>query len=301
MRANVVFASDRVFVEHLAVALCSLFKCNSNLSLNVYVFNTDIDEASWSRLSELAERYGQSLIDMKILDCELADIFISGTYYTKTTYYRLLIPEKLSFDKVLYLDSDIVVNGSIEDLYNTDIDQCYLAAVADAVPNPHKDLGMSEGSKYFNCGVMLLNLPKWREDRIKERVIDLIRNKPWVIRFPDQCGINSIVDGRWKELHPKYNAQTIFFQVKFEHTRSDLYPAGQLREGIDNPVIIHYTGKQKPWHLGYKHRFRKLYWRYLRDTPFSRNSRAELRLVNFLILCVRKLNKEVKKRMPHQP
>jgi lipopolysaccharide biosynthesis glycosyltransferase len=300
MRLNIVFASDQIYIEHLAVAIYSLFKCNPTVNFNVYIFNTDIDGASWSRLSELAAQYGQNLFDIKIVDREIEGLVLNQSV-TKATYYRLFIPEKLGFDKVLYLDSDIVVNGSIEDLYNTNIDQCYVAAVADAVPNPHEDLGMSEGSKYFNCGVMLLNLPKWREDRIKERVIDLIRNKPWVIRFPDQCGINSIVDGRWKELHPKYNAQTIFFQVKFEHTRSDLYPAGQLREGIDNPVIIHYTGKQKPWHLGYKHRFRKLYWRNLRETPFNSNSRAELRLVNFLILCVRKLNKEVKKRMPHQP
>ena len=301
MPANVVFGSDKIYVEHLAVAICSLFKCNPNLSFNVYVFNTDIDKDSWSRLSELAERYGQSLIDMKILDEEIEGLITSETYYTKATYYRLFIPEKLSFDKVLYLDSDIVINGSIEDLYNTNIDQCYMAAVADAVPSPHKDLGMSEDSKYFNCGVMLVNLRKWREDRIKERVIELTRKKPWAMQFADQCGINSIVNGRVKELHPKYNAQAIFFQVRLKHTRSYLYPVGQLREAVEHPVIIHYSGKEKPWHLGYKHRFRGLYWKYLRETPFNSHSRSELRFVNLMVLCVRKLNKEIKKRMPHRP
>src|SRR6266568_844471 len=255
MRAHVVFASDKIFVEHLAVALCSLFKCNPNVSFNVYVFNADIDGASWRRLSEIADRFGHSLIDIKILDRDIEGLFTSQSY-TRAIYYRLFIPEKLDFDKVLYLDSDIVVNGSIEDLYNTNIDGFYMAAVADAVPNPHKDLGMSEGSKYFNSGVILFNLPKWREGRVKEKVIELIRNKPWAIQFPDQCGINAIVNGRWKELHPKYNAQSIFFQVKFEDTRSELYPDGQLLEAIKDPVIIHYSGKQKPWHLGSKHRFR---------------------------------------------
>jgi lipopolysaccharide biosynthesis glycosyltransferase len=301
MQVNVVFGADKIFIEHLAVAICSLFQCNPDLSFNVYVLNTDIDKDSWRRLSELAEQYGQSLIDMKILDREVEGLISSESYYTKATYYRLFIPEKLNVDKALYLDSDIVVNGSIEDLYNTNIDQCYLAAVADGVPNPHKDLGMSEGSKYFNCGVMLVNLRKWREDRIKERVIDLTRSKPWAMRCADQCGINSIVNGRGKELHPKYNAQAVFFQLRFEHTRSDLYPAGQLREAVEKPVIIHYSGKEKPWHLGYKHRFRGLYWKYLRETPFNTHSRAERRFANLVVLCVRKLNKEVTKRMLHRP
>ena len=303
MRVDVVFGTDKIFVEHLAVAICSLFKCNPKVSFNVYVLNTDIDKNSWTRLSELAEQYGQSLIDLKILDREVEGLVESESYYTKATYYRLFMPEKLSFDKVLYLDSDVVVNGSIEDLYNTNIEQYYMAAltVADGAPNPHEDLGMLEGAKYFNCGVMLVNLRKWREDRIKDRVIDLTRNRPWAMRYADQCGINSIVNGRGMELHPKYNAQAIFFQLRFEHTRSDLYPAGQLREAVEKPVIIHYSGKEKPWHLGYKHRFRGLYWKYLRETPFNSHSRAEHRVANFMVLCLRKLNKEFKKRMPNRP
>ncbi len=95
MQVNVVFGADKIFIEHLAVAICSLFQCNPDLSFNVYVLNTDIDKDSWSRLSELAEQYGQSLIDMKILDREVEGLISSESYYTKATYYRLFIPEKL--------------------------------------------------------------------------------------------------------------------------------------------------------------------------------------------------------------
>ena len=301
MQVNVVFGADKIFVEHLAVAICSLFECNPNLSFSVYVLNSDIDKESWSKLAELAEKYGQSLADVKILDHDVEGLIRSGNYYTKATYYRLFIPEKLNVDKALYLDSDIVVNGSIEDLYNTNIDQYYLAAVADWTQDPHKDLEMSEHARYFNCGVMLVNLRKWREDRVKERVIDLTRNKPWAMRCADQCGINSIVNGRGMELPPKYNAQAIFFQIRFEHIRSELYSVGQLREAVENPVIIHYSGKDKPWHLGYKHRFRGLYWKYLRQTPFASRSRAEHPIANVMVLCARKLNREVKKRILRRP
>ncbi len=65
---------------------------------------------------------------------------------------------------MLYLDSDIVVNGSIEDLYNTDVsDNLTLPRLSDPVPNRTKDLEMSEDSKYFNADVMLINLRKWRQ------------------------------------------------------------------------------------------------------------------------------------------
>src|SRR6185369_16511213 len=117
---NVVFGSDKGYIAHLAVALCSLFENNPDLALSVYILNSDIDPRSWKKIQSIADRYDQKLIDLKVSEKDLEGL-VTTWHFTLATYYRLFIPEKLSVDRVLYLDVDIVVNGSIRELYRTDL------------------------------------------------------------------------------------------------------------------------------------------------------------------------------------
>jgi lipopolysaccharide biosynthesis glycosyltransferase len=289
-RINIVFASDKGYVEHLAVAMYSLFENNRDLPMEIYVINADIDQDTWRKLEMLAEKFGNNLIDVKVSDQDF-DGLVTPHHLTRETYYRLFIPEKLNVSKVLYLDADIAVNGSIKELYNINVDEDYLAAANTPGFVAHKDLEMSEGSRYFNAGVMLINVERWRRDGIKERVIDIVRRKPWAIQFADQCGLNSAVDGRWKELHPKFNFQSFFFEIGID-AYSAFFPDGELTAAIHSPVILHYSGSNKPWHFGYKHPYRSLYWKYLRQTPFSHMFSKDLTLTKLIKWCVPKVIKQ---------
>jgi lipopolysaccharide biosynthesis glycosyltransferase len=281
---NIVFAADKNYAEHLAVSMCSLFVNNQSLSFDVYVVNADIDEKSWSGFEVLARRYGHNLIDVKILDQEL-DGLITSHHFTKANYYRLFIPEKLQIPKALYFDADIVIN----------VDDCYLAAVVNPGFHRHKNLDMSSDSKYFNSGVMLINLVAWRRDNIKGRVIDFVKRKPWAIQFVDQCGLNAVVDGQWEELHPKFNLQACLFEAKMG-TFSATFPNHDLIDAIQTPVVVHYSGSLKPWHFRYKHPWRKLYWKYLRMTPFNHLFSTDFTIVNVIKWYIPKSLKEVIKR-----
>ena len=283
---NIVFASDKSYAEHLAVSMCSLFENNQGATFNVYILNVDLDETAWNGLETIAKQYGQTLTDVKILDHEL-DGLVTNHHFTKANYYRLFITEKIQINKALYLDADVIVRESINDLYNTNVDDCYLAAVINPGFDRHEDLGMSEESKYFNSGVMLINLTAWRRDDIKGRVIELVKRKPWAIHFVDQCGLNSVVNGRWKELHPKFNLQGCLFETKVD-TFSNVFPKGDLIAAIQNPVIIHYSGSIKPWHFHYKHPWRKLYWKYLRMTPFNHFLSRDFTILKVVKQCIPK-------------
>lgn len=277
---NIVFASDNSYLEHLAVSMCSLFENNQGASFDVYIVNANIDKSSWRELELLTRRYGHTLIDVKIVDYEV-DGLVTSHHFTKANYYRLFIPEKIPVQKALYLDADIVVTGSISELYSTSLDGYYLAAVIDPGFKRHADLGMSEDSKYFNSGVMLLNLEAWRRDDIKIKVIDVVKHKPWAIQAVDQCGLNSVVNGQWKELHPQFNLQGALFDNP-GHEFSDLFPGDDLLAALQSPVIIHFSGSLKPWSFRYKHPWRKLYWKYLRMTPFSHWFSKDLTLFNIV-------------------
>jgi lipopolysaccharide biosynthesis glycosyltransferase len=292
---NIVFASNKGYAQHLSVALCSLFENNRDAALDVYVINADIDEITWSVLNSIAARFGKQLIDVKISDRDLEGL-VTPHHLTKETYYRLFMPEKISAAKVLYLDADIVVNGPISALYDTEVEGVYLAAVFSAGLKGHKDLEMSDDAKYFNAGVMVINLEKWRQDHIKERVIEVVSERPWAIQFADQCGLNSVVNGIWKELHPKFNLQSYLFEAA-PNTYSAFFPDGDLEAAIQAPVIVHYSGSTKPWHFHYEHPYRKLYWKYRRHTPFSRRFSEDITALKLLKWCIPKRLKAAAKKI----
>jgi lipopolysaccharide biosynthesis glycosyltransferase len=257
---NVVFATDRGYLQHLAVALASLLEKNNGM--NIYIINNDISGADWKKLQKLFAGKNSHLIDSKIDDCRIESLIIHS-HFTKANYYRLFIPDIVKGDRALYLDADVIVTQRIDDLYNIDISNTFLAAVDNPgiYPN-HHDLEMKCSAKYFNSGVMLINLEYWRAYNIKEKVIDFVKRKPEVIRFVDQDGLNSVINGNWLELHPKYNMHTIF-------TCAGYAVDSTIREAINNPIIIHYTSSSKPWHFGNNHPYKRLYWKYLRITPYK--------------------------------
>jgi lipopolysaccharide biosynthesis glycosyltransferase len=265
---NVVFACDRNYVQHLAVALYSLFENNRDLSIDVYILNADLEQTSFDKLSSIADRFKQRIFNVSVSLREVEGL-VTGFHFTAANYLRLFIPEKLPFEKALYLDSDIVVNGSIRDLYLTELDDFYLAAVCEPHFRRHAELEMSEDAHYFNSGVMLINLRKWRSDHIKERVIEFVRRKPEAIVLVDQCGTNSVVNGKWRAVHPKYNLVSPFLAER--HRYVDSFPPGELNDAISQPIVIHFTGSAKPWQFRLKrHPYASLYWRCLRNTPFKR-------------------------------
>lgn len=269
---NIVFATDGGYLQHLAVALASLLENNSGM--NVYVINNDISSTDWKRLEKLFVGTDSYLIDAKIDDRQIENL-ITRSYFTKATYYRLFIPDIVKGDRALYLDVDIVINGCIDDLYNTELSNTFLAAVDDLYIQNFYYLEMEHSAKYFNSGVMLINLEYWRAYNVKEKVIEFIRRKPEVISFMDQDGLNSVINGNWLELHPQYNMHTGLLN---KECAVDL----QIKEAIDNPVIIHYTGSSKPWHFRNNHPYKHLYWKYLRKTPYKYFIPDDLNMINIV-------------------
>lgn len=252
-KANIVFAVDNFYVEQLCVAIISLLRNNNNLK--IYIINNGLND--FHRLTKLTENYCCQIVDIKIQDKQLEDLPISH-HINISTYYRLLIPELVNEDKVLYLDSDLIVNGSIYDLYHVDISRHYLAAVENSGPNSHaSSLGLKNSSDYFNAGVMLMNLELFRLHNIADKALLYIRNNQSLIKLWDQDGLNAIVDGKWVRVNKIFNAQTGHFNVNYSMLE-------------DDPIIIHFTTSDKPWHFGNRHPYKSLYWHYLRFTPCNR-------------------------------
>lgn len=292
---NIVFATDENYVEHLGVALYSLLENNKSLYFNIYIISGGIDNEKYKKLELIASKFNCKLNDI-VIDDEIFKELVTNYHFTSAMYYRLLIPEFIQDDKVLYLDADIVVNNTIVDLYHIDIDHFYVASVENPGFNRHEELLMKKNSDYFNSGVMLINIKKWRKEKLQTKVIDFIDKNSSILKFPDQDGLNAIINGNWKKLPLKYNQQAVIFEERF-NDKYHCFSQFELNEARVNPTIIHYTGSSKPWHFRNNHPHKKLYWKYLKMTPFKRYIPEDLTVINVTKWMIPKSIKEFIKGM----
>ena len=194
----------------------------------------------------------------------------------------------LELDRVLYLDVDIIVKSSVFNLYHEDFDDSYAVVVTDTLDlcrTQGKKLGLKEKDNYFNAGIMLINLNKWRRDNIEEKFFNDVTLIKKDIIFVDQDVLNYSLKGNVKYVSFEWNIQ----QTAYHFTRTDLN-LSDLQSAKDNPKIIHYSGHIKPWDKWFRcwHPNASQYYKYWKASPF-RNSYYELILSRFLFRIIHAL------------
>jgi lipopolysaccharide biosynthesis glycosyltransferase len=251
---DVVLAADRNFSRQLAVTISGIARFSSGEPHRIFVFHDGYD----AELRTMVEQSATSSIEIHWLDAVSAelDAAILPDYLPTATLYRLRITELLPRDvhRVLFLDTDIVVRGSLTDLWHTELDGHLLAAVRDPVypwaASPEcldwRSLGVPADMPYFNAGVMVIPLDDWRAHEIGPKALDLLARH--VFRYGDQCALNSAVRGMWKAVSPKWNVQSGHLH---DNTLGWIVEATEeLNLAIQDPTIVHFTwflGWKKPW------------------------------------------------------
>ena len=235
----IFYAADEKYMPYLSVALVSLKESKSNgYDYKIHVLYTG-DLNGYSKIIKTMEEENFSIefIDVTEEIDRIRDCMICRDYYTPAIYYRLLIPELFpQYDKVLYMDCDTVALADVAELYSIDVGENYIGAVADqavaAVPQfceyTKNALGIV-AEKYFNSGVIVMNLKKFREIDFYQKFETVLRSYAFTIA-PDQDVLNLICkdkvcyyDGGWNKM-PIAGADT------------------------QKPKLIHYNLTMKPWH-----------------------------------------------------
>jgi lipopolysaccharide biosynthesis glycosyltransferase len=252
---EILCAFDERFVPHAATMLCSLLE--NNRVFRVHIFHRASTQSESKRFGSLVAKL-KSLIEeykcqVKCYEMELenfAELRVDD-WSSMAHYFRLLAPRVLPthIRKILYLDSDVIVRGPLRELWNTDLSDHALAAVQDAFWDPNADLpyiDMPEGAKYFNSGVILINLEYWRQYNVGERAIKFIRDNPTRVNYYDQDALNAILVGCWIALPATWN------------------------QHILDPAIVHFIGDNKPWRWPVTLAYKADYHRYRLKTPWRR-------------------------------
>lgn len=248
---NILVTLDENYIPYLNVMLSSLKFKNPNCIFSVYLLHNSISEDALSETKLILGASG------KIIMIKAKDTCLNGApttqRYPKEIYYRIFAAQYLpnNIDRILYLDPDIVVNGSIENLYNITLDDYYFAAASHTGPLLRKineiRLDMDIESPYINSGVMMMNLNRLRNEQDYQEVFDFIEKRKKMLILPDRDIISSLYGNKIFALDTyKYNMTENLYMARSRFDK-DL----SIEWIRNNSVIIHYCGRNKPWKNNY--------------------------------------------------
>ena len=258
-KINLFFAVDDNYCSFLSAAIHSMFKnADQNYEYNLYVLHNGISQEKQNILKTQVSSFGSiDFVDMNEKLKTLEDRLVTRDYYTMTTYYRLFIPNMFpKMDKALYLDSDIIITGNIADLYNVDMGNNLVGAVPDmAVQNTpifieyvENALGV-KAEKYFNAGILLMNLKEMRNWDFENKFIELLGKYKFRVA-QDQDYLNVLTKDRVKYVDNSWNVQPV--------------PANIC--SFDTINLIHYNMLWKPWiYEGID--YSETFWEYAKESP----------------------------------
>lgn len=261
---NIAYTVDDKYVDYMGVSIYSLKKNRSkDYFYNVYVLYNkgNISKENKQRIYSLEETdFKIQFVDVEKNLKQLEGKLKTRDYYSLTTYYRLFIPLIFpDIDKMLYLDSDTLILGDVSELYNTELGDNYLAGTTDeavlAIPlfqqYVEEVIGVNNYHDYFNAGVIVMNIKKFRDDKIFERFVDL-NDKYYFIVAQDQDLLNVLCCNKVKYFDPGWNKNPTECKTPLKLN------------------LIHYHLTMKPWHydgIMYSDEF----WSYAKETIFYDN------------------------------
>ena len=212
-----------------------------------------------NKILKLGETFKQKVV-VKEISSDIVSGLNESSRFPKSIYFRFLLPEILpEEDRVLYLDCDILVRENISDFYNTDLVGYACAAIEDQRGDDitiHNRIFMF--SRYFNSGVLLMNLDYWRKHNVAQLLIDYLRQYPERCWFPDQDALNAVLEGKVKFMDYRYNMQGEMLSHRC-YLQLSAQKWKELDEAISNPAIIHFTDINKPWYKECRHPYRLEY------------------------------------------
>lgn len=277
---HVVYASNDEYVPFLGISLLSLLVNNNELTvLSIYVLSDDISDKNQETLSKLVKRYGRNLEFIDLLKMnELIPFEFDTSGFHPIVLSRLFLGDLLedSINRVLYLDCDTIVEGSLRELETIYMEKEYVAMVPELyMPEEKKKLvDLCPQDIYYNAGIILFNLDLIRRDDMKTRFLNYYKRKNGKLLYNDQDIINHCCKNHIKRLSHKYNLSPNLryfprYFIKQIQPSYYLESRKQYKEILKNPIIIHFMGDERPWIRGNYNSYRKNFIKYKKQSPWK--------------------------------
>lgn len=265
---HIVLTIDERFVRFCGVTLASVMHHNRPDALTFHIVTDGLSAAAADTLAALAEERGARVRFHTVAPAQARryDVRWESHRISRATFYRCMLGDLLpeDVDKALYLDSDLLVLQSIDELWDTDLGGHALAAVPDdwtVNPAHCRRLAYPASFNYVNAGVLLINVDYWRRHDLAARFEEAYHAPGTAIRH-DQDLINALLHDKCLLLPARWNVQEGFYRHRPEQSDP------RFRQTILHPAILHYSSA-KPWQYKCTHPLRHLFFRYQDLTPWK--------------------------------
>ena len=248
-QATFVLAGDYGYIRYIEATLKSI--CYHHENCKVYILNQDIPQESFIGIRRRLKSRNSELVDIKLTGDAISKewkMAPDGGHINYMTFARYFIPQFVEEEKVLYLDSDVIVTKPLDELFELELGN-HLVAAAKIV------YGLEDR---FNAGVLLINNKLWKEENIQKQCIEITNNEHETLPEADQTVLNRLCGNRYIVLDDTYN-----FQIGYDRLAEQRKQYFILDKSINPlPAIIHYLSEDKPWNLFSFSRLRDVWWEY---------------------------------------
>ena len=248
----VVYATDKGYLRYTIVSIISLLQsAERDTFYDIYILVPGDSDFSMDVLKSRTQKFCNFNITCLKMGDEFDNAKLNIPHITTPTFYRLIIPNLLTrYEKCIYLDGDTIVCGDLQEMYNIELNDNYLAGVPAYIYYKYEEenrerLGYTKSEEfvYINAGSIMMNLSKMRKDHLVDRFMTLLKNE---YDSQDQDILNVACKGSIFQMPFRFNMMTRYCHWSFDKLAKYVRPV-EIMEGKVNPLIIHYADKVKPW------------------------------------------------------
>lgn len=261
---NICYSLDSNYAEQLAVSITSILKnADNDDNINIYILDGGLKKDDKNKIELLKNIKAFNINYLSVNEKEFKDCPLLAKqgeqhkdyHVTLPTYFRFKIAGLLSkLPKVLYLDCDVIIRTSLKELFEISLDGYSVAMVLDSEST--KEAKRLNIKKYYNAGVMLINLDYWRKNNVEQQLFNCAKNNQDIILWQDQDIINLSLNQSIKEIDKVWNYQ--YFQYE-----------NVVAEDLANISILHLAGRFKPWLMPFESNIYDEYYYYLLFTSWK--------------------------------
>lgn len=267
---NIVCTTDGNYLQHCVAMLQSLWDHNQNTDMHVYLIYDNVNSHELSLAAGYLHSFLPGLSLMQASGKPLIGFPVSG-HGSVAAYFRLLLPAMLpiSVERFIFIDADTIIVDNLDALWNLELRGRALAAVGEHRLSC-RDHGYTFGG-YFNSGIMVVDLNKWRHSDLLKRGLRFATDYPDRLRHWDQDVLNHVFENDWLALPDRWNACPHLFGLSKDYDAINYTFNAAEQEALSNPAIVHFAGPGpiKPWNAQCKHPMKGKYLEAKAKTPWA--------------------------------
>ncbi len=305
---NVLYQSDNNYAVFMGVSICSLLENNQSADdVRIYIIDDSISPENKEKLTSMVHSYARKITFLTGENIsgreEIAAIFAyTGMRKNTHSYLKMFIDEIApELDgRIVYIDCDTAVTGDLTELMSIDMQGKTIGMVMDSLTTAKckASVEVAEKDRYYNSGVILIDLAKWKERQCSKRILSHVKNVR-TYGTVDQDVLNVVLRGEILTLPVEYNLQPIHLDYSYQ-TYADVYrheekyyTKEEIEEAVHTPKIVHYLRYlgEGAWNEGSLHPCAKYFDRYLQTSPWkdyrkkSANTKWIFRIERWMYRC----------------